>query len=41
MEDTVDGEEYSSKYYATSISGDKDYVDEKATEVGEYASAAQ
>lgn len=41
MEDTVDGEEYSSKYYATSISGDKDYVDEKAMEVGEYASAAQ
>lgn len=41
MEDTVDGEEYSSKYYAISITGDKDYVDQKATEVSDYASAAQ
>lgn len=41
MDDTVDGEEYSSKYYATSITGDKDYVDQKATEAGEYAASAQ
>lgn len=41
MDGTVDGEEYSSKYYATSITGDKDYVDQKATEVGEYAASAQ
>ena len=41
MEDTVDGNEYSAKYYATSITGDKDYVDQKAVEVGDYAMSAQ
>lgn len=41
MEGTVDGNEYSAKYYATSIVGDKDYVDQKAVEVGDYAMSAQ
>ena len=34
MEGKVDGNEYSSKYYATQVADTKDYIDQKALEIG-------
>lgn len=36
MEGTVDGNEYSAKYYATSISGVSDHVDQTAEDIEDY-----
>ena len=41
MDGTVDGNEYSSKYYATQVSDTKDYVDEALVNVENFAASAQ
>lgn len=41
MDGTVDGNEYSSKYYATQVADATDYVDQKLVEISEFAASAQ
>lgn len=41
MTDTVDGNEYSAKYYATQLANASNYVDQQVTVIGEFAASAQ